>query len=43
LSELHRERNDLDAATQHLLHSQEQGEHTGFPVSIHHFLSESVL
>jgi LuxR family maltose regulon positive regulatory protein len=31
LGELHRERNDLDAALQHLLRSQEQGEHTGFP------------
>ena len=31
MSELHRERNDLDAATQHLLRSKEQGEHTGFP------------
>jgi LuxR family maltose regulon positive regulatory protein len=31
ISELHRERNDLDAATQHLLRSKEQGEHTGFP------------
>ena len=31
LSELHRERNDLEAATQHLLRSKEQGEHTGFP------------
>jgi LuxR family maltose regulon positive regulatory protein len=31
MSELERERNDLQAATQHLLRSQEQGEHTGFP------------
>jgi LuxR family maltose regulon positive regulatory protein len=31
MSELHRERNDLPAATQHLLRSKEQGEHTGFP------------
>jgi LuxR family maltose regulon positive regulatory protein len=31
MSELHRERNDLHAATQHLLRSKEQGEHTGFP------------
>jgi LuxR family maltose regulon positive regulatory protein len=31
MSELHRERNDLNAATQHLLTSKEQGEHTGFP------------
>ena len=31
MSELHRERNDLHAATQHLLRSQELGEHTGFP------------
>jgi LuxR family transcriptional regulator, maltose regulon positive regulatory protein len=31
LSELHRERNDLHAATQHLLRSKELGEHTGFP------------
>ena len=30
MSELHRERNDLEAATQHLLRSKEQGEHTGF-------------
>jgi LuxR family maltose regulon positive regulatory protein len=29
MSELHRERDDLDAATQHLLQSQELGEHTG--------------
>ncbi|MGH3146545.1 MAG: LuxR C-terminal-related transcriptional regulator, partial [Rubrobacter sp.] len=31
MAELHRERNDLHAATQHLLRSKEQGEHTGFP------------
>src|SRR5690349_2328946 len=31
MSELHRERNDLPAAMQHLLRSQELGEHTGFP------------
>ena len=31
MSEIHRERNDLEAATQHLLRSKEQGEHTGFP------------
>jgi len=31
MSELHRERNDLAAATQHLLTSKELGEHTGFP------------
>ena len=31
LSELHRERDDLQAATQHLLWSQELGEHTGLP------------
>ena len=31
MSELHRERDDLDAATQHLLRSEELGEHTGFP------------
>ena len=31
MSELHRERNDLHAATQHLLTSQELGEHTGLP------------
>jgi LuxR family maltose regulon positive regulatory protein len=30
LSELHRERDDLPAATQHLLSSKELGEHTGF-------------
>lgn len=30
MSELEREHNDLSAATQHLLQSQEQGEHTGF-------------
>src|SRR6266545_633625 len=31
MSELHRERNDLYAATQNLLRSQELGEHTGLP------------
>jgi LuxR family maltose regulon positive regulatory protein len=31
LSGLQRERDDLEAATQHLLRSQELGEHTGFP------------
>src|ERR687893_748274 len=31
MAELHRERNDLQAATQRLLRSKEQGEHTGFP------------
>jgi LuxR family transcriptional regulator, maltose regulon positive regulatory protein len=31
MSELERERNDLQSATQHLLHSQELGEHAGFP------------
>jgi LuxR family transcriptional regulator, maltose regulon positive regulatory protein len=31
MSELERERNDLHAATQHLLRSKELGEHTGFP------------
>ncbi|MBK9925083.1 MAG: NACHT domain-containing protein [Anaerolineales bacterium] len=31
MSELEREYNDLHAATQHLLRSQKQGEHTGFP------------
>jgi LuxR family maltose regulon positive regulatory protein len=31
LSELHRERGDLDTATQHLLISQALGEHTGLP------------
>ena len=31
LSELHRERNDLPAATQNLLRSQELGEHMGLP------------
>jgi LuxR family maltose regulon positive regulatory protein len=31
LSQLHRERNDLHAATQHLLTSQELGEHSGLP------------
>lgn len=31
MSEIFREYNDLDAARQHLLRSQEQGEHLGFP------------
>jgi LuxR family maltose regulon positive regulatory protein len=31
MSELYRERDDLNAATQHLLRSQELGEHTGLP------------
>ena len=31
MSELDREHNDLHAATQHLLRSQELGEHTGLP------------
>ncbi len=31
MSELHRERDDLDAATQHLLRSKELGEFTGLP------------
>jgi LuxR family transcriptional regulator, maltose regulon positive regulatory protein len=31
MSELEREHNNLTAATQYLLRSQEQGEHTGFP------------
>jgi LuxR family maltose regulon positive regulatory protein len=31
MSELARERNDLPSATQHLLRSQELGEHAGFP------------
>ncbi len=31
MSEIDREYNNLPAATQHLLRSQEQGEHTGFP------------
>ena len=31
MSEVHRERDDLQAATQHLLQSQELGEHTGLP------------
>jgi len=31
MSELHREHNDLNAATQHLLKSKELGEHTGLP------------
>jgi LuxR family transcriptional regulator, maltose regulon positive regulatory protein len=31
MSDLERERNNLHAATQHLLHSQQLGEHAGFP------------
>jgi LuxR family maltose regulon positive regulatory protein len=31
MSEVHRERDDLQAATQHLLRSQELGEHNGLP------------
>ena len=31
MSELHREQNDLHAATQHLVQSKALGEHTGFP------------
>jgi LuxR family transcriptional regulator, maltose regulon positive regulatory protein len=31
MSELHREQNDLDAATQHLLRSKDLGERTGLP------------
>ncbi|NTU83713.1 MAG: hypothetical protein HGA45_30795 [Chloroflexales bacterium] len=31
MSEIACERNDLPAAMQHLLHSQQRGEHTGFP------------
>jgi LuxR family maltose regulon positive regulatory protein len=31
LSDLHRERNDLDAALQHLLRSRDLGEHNGLP------------
>jgi len=31
LSELHRERNDLDTASEHLLRGKALGEHTGFP------------
>jgi LuxR family maltose regulon positive regulatory protein len=31
MSEIHRERDDLHAATKHLLRSKEQGEPTGFP------------
>src|SRR5438552_2613732 len=31
MSELHREHNDLEAATQHLLRSKELGERTGIP------------
>jgi LuxR family maltose regulon positive regulatory protein len=35
MSELHRERNDLHAATQHLLRSQELGEHIGLPQNLY--------
>ena len=35
LSELHRERDDLEAATQHLLRSKELGEHAGLPDTRH--------
>ena len=35
LSELHRERDDLEAATQHLLRSKELGEHAGLPETRH--------
>lgn len=31
MSEIHCERNEVQVATQHLLRSKEQGEHTGFP------------
>ena len=31
MSEIYREQNDLHGATQHLLSSKEQGEHTGLP------------
>ena len=31
MAEIYRERNDLQAATEHLLRSQELGEHTGLP------------
>jgi len=31
MSGLYHERDDLEAATQHLLRNKEQGEHTGFP------------
>jgi LuxR family maltose regulon positive regulatory protein len=31
MSEIARERDDLDVATEHLVHSQELGEHTGLP------------
>ena len=31
MSEIHRERNDLPAATRYLLRSQELGEHVGLP------------
>jgi LuxR family maltose regulon positive regulatory protein len=35
LSELHRERDDLEAATRHLLRSKELGEHAGLPDTRH--------
>jgi LuxR family maltose regulon positive regulatory protein len=37
MSELLRERDDLHAATQHLLRSQELGEHTGLPQNPYHW------
>jgi LuxR family maltose regulon positive regulatory protein len=37
LSELHREHNDLHAATQDLLRSKDLGEHTGFPQNRYRF------
>jgi LuxR family transcriptional regulator, maltose regulon positive regulatory protein len=38
MSEIHRERDDLPAATQQLLRSQELGEHTGLPQNRHRWL-----
>jgi LuxR family maltose regulon positive regulatory protein len=38
MSELHRERDDLQAATQQLLRSQELGEHTGLPQNRYRWL-----
>jgi LuxR family transcriptional regulator, maltose regulon positive regulatory protein len=38
MSEVHRERDDLPAATQHLLRSQELGEHTGLPQNRYRWL-----
>jgi LuxR family maltose regulon positive regulatory protein len=35
MSEVHRERDDLGVATQHLLRSQELGEHTGLPQNLY--------